>query len=131
MLATLFYYTGKPEEGLAMIEKAEKVNPVYPSNYPFHKGQALFILKRYDEVIETLEKGLAQNPTSQRLRVWLAAAYAQAGRTEDAEWEAEQILLSDPNFRLGPLTHIFPFKDPADLEQFNVALRKVGFEDRW
>lgn len=131
MLSTLLYYTGEPEEGLAMIEMAERVNPAHPSNYPFHKGQALFILKRYDEAIETLEKGLTQNPTSQRLRVWLAVSYAQAGRTDDAEWEAEQILAADPDFRLGRLLQIFPFKESADLEHFNTALRKIGLDDRW
>lgn len=131
MLATLLYYTGKPEEGLAMIERAEHVNPTHPSNYPFHKGQALFILKRYDEAIETFEEGLAQNPTSQRLRVWLAVSYAQAGRVSDARWEAESVLEADPDLRLSHLTHVFPFKDRGDLEHFNVALRKIGFENRW
>ena len=131
MLSTILYYAGKPEEGLAMVEKAERVNPVHPSNYPFHKGQALFILKRYDEAIAAFAKGVEQNPTSQRLRVWLAASYAQAGMIEDAEWEADQILLDDPDFRFGGLTHVFPFKNPADREHFNTALRKVGFDDRW
>ena len=131
MLATILYYAGRPEDGLKMIEKAERVNPIHPSNYPFHKGQALFILRRYDEAIETFERGLVQNPTSQHLRVWLVASYVQAGRMEDAEWEADQILMEDAAFALGRLAQIFPFKDPADLERLNVALAKVGFEDRW
>lgn len=131
LMATLLYYAGRPQEGLGMIARAEKINPVHPSNYPFHKAQALFILKRYDEAIDTLREGLAQNPTSQRMRVWLAASYAQAGRLEDAQWETETLLAQDPNLRLSRLFHIFPFKDPADLENFNSALRKVGIDDRW
>ena len=131
LLATILYYAGRPEEGLAMIEKAEKVNPLHPSNYPFHKGQALFILKRYDEAIDAFSAGLNQNPTSQRLRVWLAASFAQAGNMDDAQWEAEQVLINDPGFKLSRLTHIFPFKNPQDLEHFNDALSKVGFENRW
>jgi tetratricopeptide (TPR) repeat protein len=131
ILSTVLYYTGQAEEGLRMVEKAERINPMHPSNYPFHKGQALFILKQYDEAIEAFSKGLEQNPTSQRLRVWLAVAYAQAGQMEDAMWEAEQILDEDPDFKLSRLLHVFPFQDPADLEHFNVALRKLGLEDRW
>lgn len=131
LLSTILYYAGRPEDGLAMIERAEKINPLHPSNYPFHKGQALFILHRYDEAIEAFRKGLRQNPTSQRLRVWLAATYAEAGRMEEARWQADQILMDDPEIRLSRLFQLFPFKDPADLEHFNQALRKVGFEDRW
>lgn len=131
ILATILYYTGQAQEGLSMIEKAERINPMHPSNYPFHKGQALFILKRYDEAIEAFNKGLEQNPTSQRLRVWLAVTYAQAGEMEDAKWEAEQLLDEDPDFKLSQLLHVFPFQDLADLEHFNIALRKLGFEDRW
>jgi len=131
MLATILYYAGRPKDGLAMVEKAEMINPVHPSNYPFHKGQALFILKRYDEAIETFTKGLRQNPTSQRLRVWLAASLAQAGQIEEAQWQAQQALAEDPDFKLSRLAQAFPFKDPADREHFNGALRKVGLEDRW
>jgi hypothetical protein len=36
-------YAGRPEEGLAMIEKAERLKPIHPSNFAFHKGQAQFI----------------------------------------------------------------------------------------
>jgi tetratricopeptide (TPR) repeat protein len=131
LLSTILYYAGRPADGLAMIEKAEKINPLHPSNYPFHKGQALFILRRYDEAIDAFRKGLAQNPTSQRLHVWLAATYAQVGRMEEAQWEADQVLMADPDIKLSRLFQIFPFKDPAELEHFNRALRKVGFEDRW
>ena len=127
LLATLLYYAGRPAEGLAMIQKAQRLHPLHPSNYPFHEGQALFILKRYDEAINAFEKGLKQNDTSQRLRVWLAATYAQVGRQEDAQWEAEQVLMSDPNFSLKRLPQAFPFKDKKELDHIVGALRKAGF----
>ena len=131
LLATVLYYTGRPEDGLKMISKAERLNPLHPSNYPYHKGQALFILERYKEAAEAFKKGLEQNPTSQRLRVWLAATYAQLGRQDDAEWEADQILLEDPDFKVSKISHVFPFKDEKDLGRFKAALSKVGFDGRW
>lgn len=130
LIATLQYYDGQPAEGLAMIELAERLNPLHPSNYPFHKGQALFILERYEEAVEVLEAGLAQNPTSQRLRVWLAASYAAMGRQDDAEWEAQQILLDDPDFQIARLHHIFPFSDDAQYERFLAALHSAGFAEQ-
>jgi TolB-like protein/DNA-binding winged helix-turn-helix (wHTH) protein/Tfp pilus assembly protein PilF len=128
LLATLLYYTGRPQEGLERIKKAMKLNPHHPYNYPFHLGQAYFILGRYQEAIEALEQGLGTNPSSERMRVWLAAAYAQAGREEDAKWEAEQVLALNPDFSLQRIRQAFPFKDPADIERFLDGLRIAGIK---
>ena len=128
LLATLLYYTGRPREGLERIKKAMKLNPHHPYNYPFHLGQAYFILGRYQEAIEALEQGLGTNPSSERMRVWLAAAYAQAGREEDAKWEAEQVLALNPDFSLQRIQQAFPFKDPADIERFLDGLRIAGIK---
>ena len=129
LTATLLYYAGKPEEGLNMLDIASELNPLHPSNYPFHRGQALFILKRYEEAIEAFNFGLTQNPTSQRLRVWLAATYAQVGLIEDAQWEASEILTSDPDFAPANLESIFPFQNSEDLQIFNSALNMAGFRE--
>jgi len=128
LLATLLYYAGRPEEGLRMVRRAQRLHPHHPSNYRFHEGQALFILKRYDEAIAAFTKGLKQNNTSQRLRVWLAATYAQIGRQDDAEWEADMVLSTDPNFSLKRLPQAFPFTDRKELDHIMGALRKAGFE---
>ncbi|MEN8133313.1 MAG: winged helix-turn-helix domain-containing tetratricopeptide repeat protein [Pseudomonadota bacterium] len=126
LLATLLYYAGRPQEGLERIIKAMQINPHHPYNYTFHLGQAYFILERYNEAIETLEKGIASNPASERLHVWLAAAYAQAGEIEEAEWEVDQILMLNPDFSLQRIQQAFPFKDPTDLERLLDGLRIAG-----
>ena len=128
LLATLLYYAGKPLDGLEKLDIASRLNPLYPSNYPFHRGQALFILERYDEALQAFEFGLSQNPTAQRLRVWLVATLVQLDRLEDAQWEASEILLMDPDFRPAQLDGIFPFQERIYLERFNSALSRAGFE---
>lgn len=129
LLATLLYYTGRPQEGLEKIQKAMQLNPHHPYNYPFHLGQAYFILGRYQEAIDALEQGLETNPSSERMRVWLAAAYARSGRNEDARWEAEQVLALNPDFSLQRIRQAFPFQDPGDLEQFLNGLRTAGLAE--
>jgi len=126
LLATLLYYAGRPEEGLERVEQAMLINPHHPFNYTFHQGQALYILGRYDEAVVALEKAIASNPGAERVHVWLAAAYAQAGAIDDARWEADQILIMDPDFSLERIEKIFPFKDPADRERFIEGIRKAG-----
>jgi adenylate cyclase len=128
LLATILYYTGHAEEGLRLVRRASRLNPQHPSNYPFHEGQALFVLKRYPEAIDAFKDGLRQNPTSERLRVWLAAAYARAGLEGEAVWEVTQVLADDPDFSLQRVAGIFPFQDPAELQHFLAALEAAGFE---
>lgn len=127
LLATLLFYSGRPQEGLERIQKAIQLNPHHPYNYSFHLGQAYYILRRYDEAIEAFKNGIESNPTSERLHVWLAAAYAQSGAIQEAKWEATQVLTLNPGFSRARIQKTFPFKNPADREHFLDGLRKAGF----
>jgi Flp pilus assembly protein TadD len=109
--------------------KAMQINPHHPYNYTFHQGQAYFILERYNEAIEAFKKGIASNPASERLHVWLAAAYAQAGEIEEAEWEVDQILMLNPEFSFQRMQQAFPFKDPVHLERLVDGLQKAGLPE--
>ncbi|MCP4409079.1 MAG: hypothetical protein GY807_15245 [Gammaproteobacteria bacterium] len=74
-------------------------------------------------------QGLASNPASEHLHVWQAAAYAQAGDIDEAEWEADQVLTLNPEFSLAHMQEAFPFSNPQDLEHFLEELRKAGLSD--
>jgi adenylate cyclase len=128
LLATLLYYAGRPEEGLARIQQAMVINPHHPYNYHFHLGQAYFVLHRYKEAIDAFNLGLSIYPASERMRVWLAAALAQSGNIEDAKWEGEQIMADNPDFSIDRMTQSFPFNNPADLDNFISGLRKAGLK---
>ena len=129
LLASTMYYTGRVEEGLKQMEEAIRLHPYHPHNYPFHVGQAYFILGRYDDSIKIFKEGLNSNPTSHRLRLWLAAAYAQAGRTSDAEWELDLVLTKDPELSIKRIQQAYPFKYSGDLKIFLDALRKAGLSE--
>jgi len=126
LVATLLYYEGRAEQGLERMKMAARLNPHHPHNYPFHMGQAYFVLKRYEEAIEAFEKGLESRPRSERIHIWLAATYAQAGKIDEAKWEAEQIMMLDPEFSYARIQEVFPFKNPDDLQHFLEGLRKAG-----
>jgi len=129
LYATLLYYAGRPEEGLEGMKRAIQLNPHHPYNYPFHLGQAYFVLKRYPEAIDAFKHGLATNPASERLRVWLAAAYARAGDIKQARWEMEQVRMANPDISLARFQRAFPFTDQADLDLFLDGLRMAGLSD--
>ena len=127
LLASLLYYAGRPVVGLERIKEAMKINPHHPYNYHFHLGQAYFVLRQYEEAIDAFQLGLASNPAAERLRVWLAATYAQFGDIDSANWEAEQVLSSNPDFSVARMEESFHFKDPAELKHFTDGLRLAGF----
>ena len=126
LLASLLYYAGRPEEGLRRIQKAMQINPHHPYNYTFHLGQAYYILGRYQEAIDAFQQGVASNPASERLHVWLAAAYAQLGETDSAEWETQQVLTLNPDFSLQRIEETYPSTDPEDRKNFIDSLRSAG-----
>lgn len=126
LMGTLLYYAGQPEESIQTIRKAMRLNPHHPYNYSFHLGQGLYILRRYQEAIEALESGLETNPSSLRTQVWLVAALAQFGDTDEAAWQVELLLLENPDLSLQKIQHLFPFKDTKDLDHFLEGLRIAG-----
>jgi adenylate cyclase len=126
LLGTLQYRTGALEEGLTQIKMAMRLNPHHPYNYPFHLGQAYYMLGQFPNAIQAFEQGLASNPSSERLHVWLAAAYLRAGRADDARWEAEQVLTLNPTFLLDRIEGTLPFDNLMDHERFLNNLRTAG-----
>jgi len=128
LLATLLYFDGKAAEGLELMKKAIALNPNHPFNYSFHLGQAFYVLGRYREAVEAFNKVLKSNPAAERAHVWLAAAYAQTGQLEDAQWEVDQVLGANPGFSPARLEESLPFRNPEDLERLSEGLRKAGFE---
>jgi DNA-binding winged helix-turn-helix (wHTH) protein/TolB-like protein/Tfp pilus assembly protein PilF len=127
LLATLLYYAGRPEASIERLKTAMLINPHHPFNYSFHLGQAYFTLGDYENAIKALQTGVDSNPASERLHVWLAAAYALAGRPENAKWEAEQVLTLNPQFSLSKISDAFPYKDTRDRDRFIEGLKRAGF----
>jgi TolA-binding protein len=86
------------------------------------------VLHRYKKAIDAFNLGLSSYPSSERMRVWLAAALAQSGNIEDAQWEGEQIMADNPDFSIQRMSESFPFNNPADLDNFISGLRKAGLK---
>ena len=101
--------------------------PCTRQTIPFTRDRRCLSWGDTPKPVDEFRFGLNQNPTSQRLRVWLAATYAQMDLAEEARWEAEEILANDPDFDPARLESIFPFQSDSDLQRFNRALDKAGF----
>lgn len=124
--ATLLYFNGQAQEGLQLMKRAIALNPHHPFNYSFHLGQAHYLLHQYADAIEAFNQVLASNPAVERAHLWLAAAYAQAGMKDDAEWEVEQVLTTNPQLSMERIRSSYPFTNSSDLEHFVAGLIKAG-----
>jgi TolB-like protein/class 3 adenylate cyclase/predicted Zn-dependent protease len=123
-------YVGRPAEGLEAIRTAMRLDPRHPFFYVWILGQANFLLRQTEEAIGQFEKSIESNPDFVIGHIMLASAYAHVGRIEDAEWEAEEILVLLPDFTLAAEREKAAYKNPAHLEYYLDGLRKAGIPEQ-
>ncbi len=115
-------WSGRPEEGIENARTAMRLNPRYGDWYLWALGVAYYEARRYEEAIATLE---SMNNRIYKSRLFLAAAYAQAGLETEARAEVEDILERDPDSSIARWGRVQPYKFTADLEHYIDGLRKA------
>ncbi len=106
-----------------------RLNPNYTWDYPYNRGRANYTLGRIDEAIGALEAARSRNANAVPVRLHLAAAYARAGRPEDAEWEVQELLAMSPTDTLSQLRNAHPTEDPQSMTALIEDLRKAGLPE--
>ena len=120
---------GDPAAALKSLEQAIRLNPRFPFAYLNIRGEAHFMLGRYDDAIEAFQEALDRNPNNTWARLLLAASYVAAGRMADAEWQVAELLVADPEMTLDRVPNLIPYKNPADLEPLLGGLRRAGLPE--
>jgi TolB-like protein/DNA-binding winged helix-turn-helix (wHTH) protein len=132
-LAFCKIWTGHAEEGLALQAEADRLNPLSPYKFVRYQqmGRASLLLGRVPEAITLLERSLAMNSNDPWTYRLLVAAYALAGRLEEAKR-----CLSKANL---PYDTVRGYAAPASLSPSSVyiaqlrrlqdGLRQAGMRD--
>jgi adenylate cyclase len=128
-LGRILIYVGRPEEAVELFKRGMRLSPYYSTTFLRFLGNAYRMMGQYDEAIEALERGRARLPNSPLSYIWLAAAYAEAGRQEEARAAAAEILKLNPKFSVKRFAKAAPYKDPAELKRALDALRKAGLPE--
>jgi len=126
LLAWILHYAGRPDQAERALAEALRRNPKASASYDQVAGEIHFTTGHYEEAVEAFEAALRRNPAHTRARLWLAAALAQLGRTEDAAWEVQELLAINPDFSLSRLLLAFPLKDPRQRDALTSALTQLG-----
>ncbi len=122
LMADALVYAGRPCEALSLVARAKRLNPHYPDIYLWSEADALFSLRRYDEVVATI--GRMRDP-SEGSRL-LAASHALAGRPAEARRYAEMVLRRQPGFTVADWIATQPDTDPEEREHFRKGLLLAG-----
>jgi tetratricopeptide (TPR) repeat protein len=129
-LASVLAYAGRPEQAVEAAETALRLDPRPPATVLLTVGLALFLDGRYDRAIEALEHARDLTPALHEPIGFLAMTYAQAGRSEPAKREAEELLQRIPSasvqfYRVMYAHH----RRSEDLARRLDGLRKAGLPE--
>ncbi len=91
-------------------------------------GQAHFVAGNYDDAIDWIDRGIAENPKIVWVHRLRAACAALAGRQADAEWSRDRVLETMPGLTAEQIVGAIPHTNPKVRDLYIKALRKAGFE---
>ena len=118
----------KPEEALRAAEKAMRLDPAGQDLYAFEAGVAYCEMGRFQEAVPLLKQNLAaypNGPLALSAHLFLASAYVNLSRDQDARAEAAEVMRISPRFTLASLPG---GKDEASYKRWESELRKAGLK---
>jgi TolB-like protein/Tfp pilus assembly protein PilF len=122
-------YMGDTDKARSMIDRAMTLNPRYSFNEVLVLGNIAFIEGRYADAVVHYREVLKRNPQMPMARKWLAATYAQMGRSEDAAWEVEETLMIMPELTVSTEERIIPIRQQEHFDRYIEGLRLAGFPE--
>jgi adenylate cyclase len=125
-MADVFIMTGRPDDAVALIADAMRLDPHHPTWYWTELGLAHFAARRYAEAIAAIR----HCPNLQFIgQVYLAACHAQLGENEAMRVAATDVLRLRPDFLVTVFTAHEAYKHAADREHLASSLRKAGLPE--
>ncbi|MGD8276011.1 MAG: winged helix-turn-helix domain-containing tetratricopeptide repeat protein [Thiohalocapsa sp.] len=129
LLALINNNLGRPEKAIEQINRGVQLNPYYTWDYPYNLGRAYYTLGRYEEAIEALDKAQERNENAAPIKLYLIASYVRVGRQGDAEWEAEELQMVNPEETVSHTEKAIPIANPELKQAFLDDLRAAGLPE--
>jgi TolB-like protein/tetratricopeptide (TPR) repeat protein len=122
-MADLKVFQGQPQNAIAWVEKALRLNADPADWYYWTLGFALYAAGRYAEAVHALCKEEVDRLPAKRI---LAASLAQLGRIDEAREEARRFLDINPGFGVSHWAATQPFSRNEDRKHFVDGYLKAG-----
>ena len=123
-LGNALLFTGALEDAIKASETAIRFDPNLDVRRVWDLGMAYFLAGRNADAARVMEQTIAREPGFGFGYVVLAAAYAEAGKPEDAARAAAAARKLDPFFDTGSFGSLF--RNPEHRAKVASALRKAG-----
>jgi TolB-like protein/Tfp pilus assembly protein PilF len=121
-------YSDRPQQAIANLNIAMRLNPFPKTWYYHHLGGALSESNQYEEAIKVFKEGISRYPDDQFQRYMLAWSYIYAGREEDARIQAAEVLRINPKFSVEQWAKTYPHINRSLTERHMEAMRKAGLK---
>ncbi len=120
--------SGNPAEGLALLQRADRLSPRDPTGWLLAGGMSLayFLEEKFEDSINWSQKALAQNPRYVVAIRLLAANYARLGQPEKATEQVRQLLKGDPTLTISKQRSRMMFMDEKVWNKLAEGLRLAG-----
>jgi adenylate cyclase len=115
---------GRSADAIESLENLLRVDPNPKPNAFNVLATAYYLQGRYDDAIATLEGAIGRHPQHLPLYIALTAAYAEAGRMDDAARAAADVRRLHPFFEADLYGEAF--RDPVQRDRIRSSLRKAG-----
>jgi TolB-like protein len=133
---TTLVYLGEPDAALETMQAGMRLNPFHPDAYRADFAEALFVARRYEEMLKIAEQIPDRTPL---FPAWKAAAYAYLGRPQEARRQQERFVAnmkaiwsgrSEPAARdyVAWLLSLNPFRRQEDIEHLAGGLKLAGLD---
>jgi tetratricopeptide (TPR) repeat protein len=131
-MANFLIFIGQPKQAIDQAKEAIRLNPFHESWYVDYLGWAYQEAGMPKEAIEIFEQAIdLQNPDDDGLWYFpfIAAAYAELGRMDDAHKTVKTLLSRKPGYSTSEaLSHAYPYKTRELVDRFVNAVRRAGLD---
>jgi adenylate cyclase len=130
MLGAVLIHSGRPEEGLAAVERSIRLDPRswYSATRANLVVMGSYLCRDYEAAIAAAKEAIREHPEFPGTYRWLAAALGQAGRVEEAKEALEKaIAVGTAAFEMYARQRV-PWHRPEDQEHMLDGLRKAGWQ---
>jgi adenylate cyclase len=122
-------FAGEPGRATDILEANLRLDPFQNASRLGYIGHAHYMLKRYPEAIPPLRECVWRMPNFRIMKLWLAAAYAQAGQLAEARAAADDVRRIEPGFTIERWKTTAVYKNQEDAEHLFDGLRKAGLPE--
>jgi adenylate cyclase len=130
-LATSLIHSGKTQEGLEAVQKAEKHDrsKLFSSRVHILYGQALSGMGRFEEAADHYRKAVdfAGKGNKANARAGLIVTLVRMGQEDEARKVAAELKAENADASIDSLVRRMPYRNPQELETMHQAFKKAGF----